>query len=300
MNVLKLLKEELKDKDWTLEEKARYIYIRSCQLFSYDERYDYYNLYFNGDIRLHELRNKLIDLENVIDNRVVCTSFSKSVLSILIEELLSIECKNRGLGHAFNLFLMGEQEIMADATISSDLTRCKMGLNTHGYRKTSKDFMFETNLKEIDKKIGYIKDEYENYYIKQKNDNLFLDFVQENPEYTKDDFLIYKLATIKELFDSYKNLKNYNDCEHCISYLQEKIIGKDPRRIPSVPLFDLSYDEIWKFVEIFPFRLENEIIYYILEEIDNEYCFYEISESDAKSYAKTLRGLRKDDILKLY
>jgi len=299
MNVLELLTQELKDKNWTLEEKARYIYIRSCELFSYDERYDYYNLYLNDDMKLYELRNKIIDLENVKDNRIVCTSFSKSVLPVLIEELLGIECKNRGLGHAFNLFQIGEEEIMADATISSDLTRCKMGLNTHGYRKTSKDYMFETNLKEIDKKINYIKDEYENYYLKQKNDNLFLDFIQENPIYTKDDFLINKLNKIKELFEKYKKIKNYNDCEHCISYLQEKIIGKDPRRITSIPLFDVSYDEVWKFVEIFPFKLENEIIYYILEQIDDEYCFYETSKSDAVNYAKTLRGLRKNDILKL-
>ena len=40
MDVLQLLDDELKDKNnWSLEEKARYLYIRSCQLFSYDPRH---------------------------------------------------------------------------------------------------------------------------------------------------------------------------------------------------------------------------------------------------------------------
>ena len=40
MDVLQLLDNELKDKNnWSLEEKVRYLYIRICELFSYDSRY---------------------------------------------------------------------------------------------------------------------------------------------------------------------------------------------------------------------------------------------------------------------
>ena len=39
MDVLQLLDNELKDKNnWSLEEKVRYLYIRICELFSYDSR----------------------------------------------------------------------------------------------------------------------------------------------------------------------------------------------------------------------------------------------------------------------
>lgn len=39
MNVLAKLNEELEArKDYTLEQKKRYIYLRTCQLFSYDSR----------------------------------------------------------------------------------------------------------------------------------------------------------------------------------------------------------------------------------------------------------------------
>ena len=41
MNVLELMSKELKTKSWTTEEKARYIFLRSCELFTYDNRYLY-------------------------------------------------------------------------------------------------------------------------------------------------------------------------------------------------------------------------------------------------------------------
>jgi len=39
MNIIELLSNEIAAKNWSKEEKARYLYIRCCQLFTYDPRY---------------------------------------------------------------------------------------------------------------------------------------------------------------------------------------------------------------------------------------------------------------------
>lgn len=44
MNILQLLSQELNNKNWSLEEKARYLYLRSCDLFVYDPRVKFCNL----------------------------------------------------------------------------------------------------------------------------------------------------------------------------------------------------------------------------------------------------------------
>ena len=71
MNVLELLDKELKGKDWSEETKSRYLYIRSGQLFSYDQRFFYANNFLKK-----EILERQINLENVTNFRVVCTSWS--------------------------------------------------------------------------------------------------------------------------------------------------------------------------------------------------------------------------------
>ena len=65
VNILDLLNKELEYKNWSLEEKARYLYIRSCELFTYDERYDFIVSNIYNKMKKEELENLEIDLENL-------------------------------------------------------------------------------------------------------------------------------------------------------------------------------------------------------------------------------------------
>ena len=104
MNVLDMLSKEIQNKNWTTEEKARYLYIRSCQLFSYDERYNFTDLDACQRFCFSKIVDRKIDLEDVTDNRVICKSYSREVLSKILLELLGIECIETGKAHAWNIF----------------------------------------------------------------------------------------------------------------------------------------------------------------------------------------------------
>lgn len=77
MDVLQLLDDELKTKrNWDLKDKERYLYIRSCQLFSWDVRYRLFSkLSLKDRNKIEKIVLRKIDLRNVEDFRVVCTNY---------------------------------------------------------------------------------------------------------------------------------------------------------------------------------------------------------------------------------
>ena len=243
MNVLELLNSELKDKDWSLDSKARYIYLRSCQLFSYDPRFKFCSFLENSKQIENQIMHNYIDLENIQDNFVVCTSHTISVLSKLLRTLLNVEVSIRGNGHLWTIFNDGKREIESDATISSDLARVKMGLSTKGYNTATKDYNFNEELKKIDINVNYIEKEYQNYFLDRRMNGLFKEFMQDSDNILiyqdTDDYYIYKIYTLKEIFDSYDMLKDFSDSEFCISYLGYKYFKDDSIDINAISLFDI-------------------------------------------------------------
>ena len=117
-----------------------YLYIRCCELFTYDPRYALYNKIPNGDILKEEILNKKINLENVTDDWVVCTSHIKEIYIKVLQNLLSIKAEPVKLKqsniHVWAEFFDGKRIIKADSALKkcSDLTRTKMRLETQEYR----------------------------------------------------------------------------------------------------------------------------------------------------------------------
>ena len=74
MNILELLGKEINGKNWNLEEKARYLYLRSCDLFVYDPRVKFCKLIENGKELFNQIQNQVIDLEHVEDKWCICSS----------------------------------------------------------------------------------------------------------------------------------------------------------------------------------------------------------------------------------
>jgi len=300
MNVLEMLHQELKDKHWTTEEKAYYIYIRSCQLFSYDERYDYCDLFDDEKQLKNKIINRTIDLENVHDFRVICTSHSDEVLSKLLNELIGIDCLSEGDPnlHRWLKFYDGKRYIEADSTAMSDLQRVKMGLKTYGYKPVITDYDFNIELKQMARNNNYIKDEYTNALLDQRKDRMFQDYVAISPsrEVSKqsDDYFIYRLNIIKELFDGFNELQRFSDAEFCVSYLFHKFLQDDERHLGNIYLFENVNFEKWNFVNLYPIKLNDDRLYLVLEKNDEKVSLKNISENDAVQYVKTMRGINKD------
>lgn len=82
MNVLATLDKELKDKNWGKGTKSRYLYLRCCELFSFDSRYNYYiylDSFEDEILQKLKLRDRKINLEDVTDFRILCTNYTKEL-----------------------------------------------------------------------------------------------------------------------------------------------------------------------------------------------------------------------------
>lgn len=304
MNILQILNEELKNKNWSLEEKERYLYLRSCQLFTFDTRYYFLNpnmnsLKINNSISLLDtINNEEIDLKNVTDNRVNCRKWSKAYKKML-EELLDVhaECvENLFEDHAFVSF--GHK---ADATTNSDLTRVKMHLDTLGYElSTSKEkFLYDNKsdfkIKAMDKNIGYIEESY------WKVDKI-IDRLQEKSKNSDLDFTSSFFFWMNRLQDTYHNLsscvKYLEDASFSISYLFRHFFSSEfYDHLLSVTLFDDSRD-FWNFVVLYKINHLENAFYYALIQEDSLYNFREISYQDIIHYTNSLKGYNKELLLK--
>lgn len=301
MNVLKMLNEELKN-EWELEEKIRYLYIRSCELFSYDPRYKFMGLFPNWREIESSIRYREIDLENVQDNLVICSSHAREVYSKLLREILNIKPVPRGNGHSWVEFRDGKRNMMADATKTSDLGRVKMKLFTYGYHPEKREFGYNDKLKEIDIKIGYIDSQYENDSLQKQKIDIEQQFnIDENYNINLDEFIIYNLYKIKEIFEKYDNFSCFSDAEFCVSYLirifLEKCIRLNKDILNLIPLFQIDDNGKWTLKNIYAIKLENDTIYFILEQNDKEFNFYEIPEIEAINYTKNFKSCNKQMIL---
>lgn len=293
MNILELLDQEIKNKNWSLEEKQRHLYLRCCQLFSYDERYYFYGQLSDKNKRIYDTRNRDIDLENVEDNRVICTSHSEKVLKPVFKELLNTECEIEGDFHQYITFYDNFKRMKADSTNRSDLTRVKMNLSTYGYHPTTPYSDFDLELKERDKNIHYIEREYSDYLFETRAKILYPRFIQDSSKEVfkdSDDFLLYQLKAVKDLFENY-NFSNFSDNEFCISYLIKKILDDNQEKVEEpIKLFQIDDLEKWNLVTLYPINLQDDRIYFVLEQNQSSFQFHETTREEARQYKKHFYG----------
>ncbi len=300
MNVLALLDEELKGKNWTDDEKRRYLYLRCGEIFSYDPRYFLCAHFTNGAKMQEDIRNQEIDLENLNSKWVVCTSYAREVYSVLLKELLNTDSDIVGIGHECVVFEDSNGlEVRADGTDAYDLTRIKMGFNTCGYSPVCGTIhAFSNDLRKKDKKLGYLLgDEYANYFIKERASYLYQMFKNSSQfqvgNKIPDDFLICQLKEIEKWVASYQNFEEFSDFTSCISYFYEKFLGCNYGIEPSViPLYHISNNH-WEFVNLYLVGLENDMVYYALARDGANYSYKEISRVDAISYTENYEGKNK-------
>lgn len=282
MNIIKQLGKDIDNNEWDLYTKARYLYLKSCEFFTYDYRYYY------GDVNLtRELFNKQIDLENVTDNRVICGTWATQVYLPLLE-LIGIKGKLVGVdgGHQYVKFLIDDREIRADACGISDLARVKFKNSTAGFCPNCKHYDCGKIL-EMDKKIGYIDNEYSSSFIEQEIKILEEEFYNtvDSPILPyNDEFLIFKLYKIKDMLESFPKLKEFGDCQFFIDYLRSKMLDNyEATKVNKTCLYNPDLPN-WNFINLYSVNLNTYSLYFILANNENGYSFYEIMEDEAINY----------------
>lgn len=76
-------------------------------------------------------------------------------------------------------------------------------------------------LKKIAIKTGYIEKQFANYYIMQRVEKIYEEYINSLGTINSDEFFINRLYTIKEIFDELKTLKSFSDADFAISYLEK-------------------------------------------------------------------------------
>lgn len=284
MNLIKKVESVLDNKDFDLLTKARYLYLKSCEYFTYDHRY-----YYADNKLINEIINTKIDLENIIDNRVICYSWSEQVYLPLLK-LIGIEGElvdNFG-GHGHVIFEIDGKKIKADACISSDLARVKFKSSTTGFYIGSKYFG-QDKIQEIDTNIGYLINEYSNTSIQRQ----ILDFEEECTKLLNsplglydDEILVSKLYKIKEILESFPNVKQFSDCLFLTSYIYNKLFSRiDEERIGTINLYNSELPD-WDFKYLYELNLSDDIVYFILNNTDHGYKLNQITRKEVKEYKK--------------
>ena len=155
MNVIKTIDDELKERNYLDRfEKIRYIYLRTCKLFSYDIRWTYAKAMYADEFRTL-LEEKKINLENVTDFDIVCHSYCKEILGILLKEILGVDISIKTTSyHCYAGFDENGMTWNMDATLS-DLMKVKLHMPTDGFLPYGETFDYLSYLDIIDKKLGY-------------------------------------------------------------------------------------------------------------------------------------------------
>jgi len=280
MNLLELIEKDLNNKDWDLYTKARYLYLKSCELFSYDYRCHYADRNF-----IEKLLAKEFNLENINDNRVLCGSWSSQIYLELLK-IIGIEgtlhC-NYG-SHQYVKFNIDDQEIIADACVCNDLARVKFGNNTLGFYPCRKRYDHR-KIEDLDRKIGYLSDDYTGVKLEKQATTLESEYKEyiNSRVVDENDLLIYKLYRIKEIFDELPSIKNFADSEHIITYMISKLLTEnEQRKIKKLELYN-PYVKGRDFMRIYNIDLPDNSFYFSLSNEGNGYNFYKTTESDVLS-----------------
>lgn len=214
----KIIKEILNDpklKELNQIEQARYVYIKLGEYFVYDTRF-----YTGAKTMKQQIyTRKHEDINDTIDNRVVCTSASSIYATILNKLNIKAEVKivdahenddpNR-LRHGYTVFEIAGKQYAAD--LIEDMNLIKVGLKTQKFMKNKKGYNYfektDKEIQQIDEKIGYIKNgiyPMEEYRVRIGRENHII--FDGNEEFTTDENEKIELEHIKSKLGGDKGIR---------------------------------------------------------------------------------------------
>lgn len=284
MDLVTEITDSFKNKKLTKEEKIRSIYLQTAAKFSFDPRF---GLAINGNKELLEFFQKdKIRVRSVNKTDITCITYCESILGPLIEHLVNVPVRyiGEGIGHRVIDVPFDGDMVTLDAT-ECDLTRVKLKMSTTGFvpYETSNMDSFNERIKEIDKKLGYIKDDYADTLFKEKytTDKVGKLLTNINKILIKNKFTNYSDAkyTLIEVFDLITN--DYIDCyvPNGTLYNKNNIIG--------VYFFNGKYIKLYKCKDGY-YKLQEMSLSEFYYTLDNSKFFDidEVLDPDIKSLKK--------------
>ena len=256
MNLIEKLDDELSGIHLDDFEKARYIYLRCCEIFSFDYRWFFTDL-FNDDKLHRKIINKEFDLENIDDELVICHSFSKYILKPLIENLTNLDCRLiKNVTHSFVEVNYYGQDWKLDATMG-DLARVKLDLPTKGFTSGIDDYDLEVD--EIDLNLGFCSRTIDDY-SRESLGNSFTDSIENIGRILKNSKAKYHFSDALFLYDMLVNAYSEDNNTYA----------------------DRNYN-FHRLIDVY-----HEDSFFDLSKYDDEYCLKRIRYDEYKQLTKSL------------
>lgn len=298
-------------KSLTNIEKVRYIYLEIGKIFSYNIEYIHcVDNRFAKDIYDEKITIGSIERKNY-QNKILLVC--KQASEILNEALNQIDIRSKCIGfeeenqyHVDVLVNLNNKKYLLN--IISDVSNIQKGLKTKGFATAKKtydgincDAIAQENLKIIDKKLGYCKnDMYADEAIlllkeEMKNSENIKRYIFENKfnlnneNISKDEIFRYKVDFI---FRYIKN--NFNESERMellelksfFTRIFKEILLKN--EFKNIKTFDFYHrkNATINYSTIYQIRLENENVYYIYD--DGQRKFLKVSNEKLKEIVKNI------------
>lgn len=216
---------------------ARHIYINLCKLVSFDVNFFAYGSTLDNEIT-KQIWNKNISQINLIDNAVICNTFSKIYASLLNK--IGIETKMAGSYHKYNFLNANGTLIEVDATnkindnnVSTyDIARVQMGLGTAGFKCYDKHKDIADMIRKSNFKIQYNQKTIDELLEESQLKNFDLDILNnicQNTNMSGLELIIYVKLLLNRTFMNFiqidyilKKIDNVN-FEACLLILYDNV-----------------------------------------------------------------------------
>lgn len=257
MNVIQTIDKELSERHLTDFEKARYIYLRSCELFSFDFKW-FYTLSSKDRKLKEEMEKRRVDLENVDSFEVICHQ-KAPILKTLLDELTSLDSKVISTYEHSYVNLYDHNGIIWKLNSAyGDMQRVKINIKPNDMSSSSEDS--EKIIEEIDFDLGY------NYV----EDTFYRNLVHGIRDTDK-------LHVIANIINASKAKYHYSDVYYYFNLLSSSLGFEN----------ETYFDKEYNFHRLIP--VNNEGTYFDLSKENDEYSLKEIHKSDYDCLVKTLR-----------
>ncbi len=200
MDLLQLFQREMDSQQINKKlEIARYLYIRTGEIFEYDPFYA-----FASVEEAKQISEKRLDMRKITDFRITCTSWSYLYVDLLKAFHISAEVVERN-GHAYVVIFIDKKTFLADLTNDNeDLMRIKFKLKTIFQRQIAPEApKVESSFDIIDEKIYRRgrKTEEGIYNVKRYLKELKTKLPKET---VREDYAYVVFKTIEQMLPSYK------------------------------------------------------------------------------------------------
>lgn len=281
------------DTNWSIKEKAKYIYHKIGKVSSYDERFEY----GTNVTLLEDIYYRDIDLEKDEDTKLVCNSGNKLFLKLLQKlgidaELIYKKPKNKRLIDVDDVALIfyDEDGNKYYTNLMGDLENCKYGLETVFFGSIINEYSKAQDVKEIsreekkqiDEKIGYLRNgEYSDIVFKLinnevKNTNNFKKFLNsegiDTKNLSREQILRFKIKYITNLIRLRDETVGPSEIKQFYRRLfNSATLDKFESKIFKTYQFSKQENDEVDIVLCLSINVQDEMIYYVFSEDEHTY-----------------------------